>query len=325
MTIRVEPLTAAEQAYPIARACQEHDQPDVPFASLDDYRAMLATGWPGYFYERYLGLLDGAPVGLMSLAMSRDDNVDNVNVDLGVLPAARRRGVGRALFDLAVERTHALGRRNLIGPTVQTRPDGGAFAAAVGAKAGLEEVRSRLDVTALDEPRLAALLAEAWGHADGYRLVQWEGVPPDDIIDDVAYLDSRLNADAPVGDIAWEPEKIDAERVRAGELARIERGRTSYHSGALHGDRLVAWTAIAGLVAEPAQAWQNTTLVAPEHRGRRLGLVVKIENLRYVRARRPGLRVIDTFNAASNEHMLRINREMGFRVVESVMQWQLTV
>ena len=325
MTIRVEPLTAAEQAYPIARACQEHDQPDVPFASLDDYRAMLATGWPGYFYERYLGLLDGAPVGLMSLAMSRDDNVDNVNVDLGVLPAARRRGMGRALFDLAVERTHALGRRNLIGPTVQTRPDGRAFAAAVGAKAGLEEVRSRLDVTALDEPRLAALLAEAWGHADGYRLVQWEGVPPDDIIDDVAYLDSRLNEDAPTGDIAWEPEKVDAEKIREGERSRAERGRASYSTGLLAGDRLVAWSEVAGLLSEPRQAWQNITLVEPEHRGHRLGTIVKIENLRYVREQRPGIEAIDTFNAASNEHMLRINRAMGFRPVESVMQWQATV
>jgi hypothetical protein len=34
---------------------------------------------------------------------------------------------------------------------------------------------------------------------------------------------------------------------------------------------------------------------------------------------------LDTFNAASNVHMLRINRAMGFREVESVIEWQLTV
>ena len=325
MGVRTEPLADAEQAYEIARICQKHDQPDIPFASPTDFRATLANGWPGYFYERYLGLLDDVPVGLMSLAMSQDDNLDNVNVELCVLPSARRRGVGRALYALAVQRTHALGRRHLIGPTVQTHPDGGAFARTMGAHAGLEEIRSRLDVTGVDSRLLDASLAEAWTHARDYSLIQWMGVPPDEIIDDVAYLDSRLNEDAPTGDIAWEPEKVDAEKIREGERSRAERGRASYSTGVLAGDRLVAWSEVAGLLSEPRQAWQNITLVEPEHRGHRLGTIVKIENLRYVREQRPGLEVIDTFNAASNEHMLRINRAMGFRPVESVMQWQATV
>jgi hypothetical protein len=42
------------------------------------------------------------------------------------------------------------------------------------------------------------------------------------------------------------------------------------------------------------------------HRGHRLGLIIKIENLRYARQHRPGLRAIDTFNASANEHMLDI-------------------
>jgi GNAT superfamily N-acetyltransferase len=325
VTVRIVPLASAEQAYPIARAGQEHDQPDVPFASLDDYRAGQAHGWPGYTYERYLGLLNDAPVGLIELSMSGEDNLDTVNIELSVLPAARRRGVGRALWELAVRRTREMGRRHLIAPTVQTHPDGTAFATAMGAEPGLEEIRSRLDVRALDRPGLDALLAEAWKHADGYEPVQWSGVPPDEIIDDVAYLDGRLNADAPVGDLAWEPEKVDADRIRAGEENRIKRGRLSYNSGVRRDGRLVAWTAVAGLVAEPSQAWQQITLVDPDHRGRRLGTVVKLENLRYLIAQRPGLQFIDTFNATANQHMLRINRAMGFRAVETIMQWQRTI
>jgi GNAT superfamily N-acetyltransferase len=156
-------------------------------------------------------------------------------------------------------------------------------------------------------------------------VVQWQGIPPDEIIDDVAYLEGRLNADAPIGDLPLEPEKVDAELIREGEVWRARRGRVTYHTAALHGDRAVAWTVIAGSVDEPVQAWQNTTLVDPEHRGRRLGTVVKLENLRYIRELRPGLEAIDTFNAASNQHMLRINRAMGFAAVESVMNWQQTV
>jgi hypothetical protein len=54
-------------------------------------------------------------------------------------------------------------------------------------------------------------------------------------------------------------------------------------------------------------------------------MIVKLENLRHVRELRPKLRAVDTFNASSNEHMLAINRTMGFRAVDSWMQWQLTV
>ena len=325
MRVSTELLTSPEPAYEISRACTEFDQPDLPIDSLETFRASLEFPWPGNLFERYLGFLDGVPVGYLVLSLPQIDNLTIVNAEIEVLPSARRHGVGRVLHELAVERARAAGRKVLLGSTVQRQPDGAAFAVAVGAHPGLEDIHSRLDVRTVDQPRLDAMLAEAWTHAAGYRVVQWQGVPPDEIIDDVAYLESRLLADAPNGDLPLEPEKIDAERLRDGELQRAKRGRATFHTAALHDGRAVAWTIIAGTADEPAQAWQNTTLVDPEHRGRRLGTVVKLENLRYIRELRPGLEVIDTFNAASNQHMLRINRAMGFAAVETVINWQLTV
>ena len=319
------PLTDVEAAHAIVRACFRHDQPDVPPVSLEMFRATLANPRPGHVSEHYLGHLDGVPVGHLSLDLPQHDNRTTVNVELRVLPAHRRHGVGRALHQVAVGRAKALGRHHLIGPSVQTHPDGAAFAVAMGARRGLEEVRGRLDLRTADQPRLDALLAEAWTHAGGYSLIQWIGVPPDEVIEDAAYLDSRLLADSPTGDLAWEPEKIDAERVRQEELNRIERGRAAYHTGVLAGSRMIAWTVIAGLLTRPEQAWQQLTLVDPEHRGHRLGMVAKLENLRHTRANRPGLEVIDTFTAATNHYMIAINQRMGFQPVETVVQWQATV
>jgi hypothetical protein len=54
-------------------------------------------------------------------------------------------------------------------------------------------------------------------------------------------------------------------------------------------------------------------------------MIVKIENLRYARSHEPGLEVIDTFNAAANDHMIAINESMGFRKVDGWTQWQLTL
>jgi len=325
MRVSTELLTSPEPAYEISRACREFDQPDIPVESYESFRAAVELPWPGLVHERYLGCLDGAPVGYLSLGLPQHDNLANMHVDLEVLPSARRHGVGRAMHELAVERARAVGRKVLLGSTVQSHPDGAAFATVVGARPGLEDIRSRLDVRTVDQALLDSMLAEAWRHADGYRVVRWQGIPPDEIIDDVAYLEGRMNTDAPIGDLPLEPEKLDAEKIREGEVWRARRGRTTYHTAALHGDRAVAWTAIAGAIDRPAQAWQNTTLVDPEHRGRRLGTVVKLENLRYIRELRPGLEVIDTFNAASNQHMLRINRAMGFAAVESVMNWQQSI
>ncbi len=76
---------------------------------------------------------------------------------------------------------------------------------------------------------------------------------------------------------------------------------------------------------EPSQAWQLTTLVDPSHRGHRLGLIVKLENLKYMRAERPTLTEIDTINASSNDFMLAVNRAMGFAPVETMVQWRLDV
>ena len=134
--------------------------------------------------------------------------------------------------------------------------------------------------------------------------------PPDDLIDDVAYLDSRLDGRAHrrPGLGAGEDRRRPGPRRRAA--ADRPRRRTAYHSGAAVPSatgRLVAWTELAGPDAHRRHAWQYITLVDPDHRGHRLGLLIKIDNLAYAREHRPELRAIDTFNAAANEHMLAIN------------------
>ena len=72
-------------------------------------------------------------------------------------------------------------------------------------------------------------------------------------------------------------------------------------------------------------AWQQITLVHPEHRGHRLGMIVKAVNLRTLRAQEPAVRMIDTFNAEVNTHMIAINEAMGFRAVDRWANWQASV
>lgn len=333
MDISVAPFAptetaAADRAYAIVRAGSIADTPDFPLLGREGFAGSLHHPWPGRDVEHVLGLLDGEPVGYLKLELPQRDNVNNVNVELHVLPTHRRHGVGRALHAHAVARTRAVGRRRVLGITTATPTAGGpAFAAAMGAVAVLPEVRSRLDLDAVDEALLDRLTKQSWACADGYRIVRWRDTTPEDIVADVAYLDSRLNLDAPTGDMALEGENTDAGQIRAIEAAIAANGRRSYHSGALHeaSGRLVAWTHLVLIGGQHRHAWQNITIVDPAHRGHRLGTIVKIENLRYARSHEPGLEVIDTFNAAANVHMIAVNESMGYRKVDGWTQWQLTL
>ena len=84
--------------------------------------------------------------------------------------------------------------------------------------------------------------------------------------------------------------------------------------------RLAAEAILEPTVAD--HAWQFLTVVDPAHRGHRLGLAVKLANLRYALGHEPALRVIDTWNAAANRHMIAINEALGFRPVDVWSKWQ---
>ncbi len=317
---------AIRQAYEISRASSDHDVPDLPPPSEHTFVSGIHQPHPGHLPERAIGYLDGQPAGYLCLEMPQLDNLDNATLEIAVTPALRRRGVGRALHSHGVQRARAHGRKRLVAETVQGSISD-AFATAMGACPALAETRSRLDLSTADQDRLDAMLAGSWTHAGGYRFVKWDGVPPDEFIDDVAALDSRFFTDAPIGELDWEPEKVDADRVRKSEQQRLDRGLGRFHGGVEHigSGRLVGWTTLAGPADTPTHLWQNITIVDPTHRGRRLGMIVKLENLRHAREHRPELTAVDTFNASSNEHMLAINVAMGFRAVDSWMQWQQTV
>ncbi|GAB3951841.1 hypothetical protein GCM10027614_54490 [Micromonospora vulcania] len=224
------------------------------------------------------------------------------------------------------------GRKRVLGMAVAALPDGparpavgGAFAAAMGAQPALAEVRRRLHIAEIDRIALRAALAEARPRAEGYQSVCWRDATPQEYVADIAYLDGRLHMDAPMGDVQWEPEQVDAERIRGNERALAARGRRLYHLGMRHEEsgRLVAWTLLDVGASADWHAFQQITLVDPAHRGHRLGLIAKAENLHHLLTHEPAVRVIDTWNAASNSHMVAINERLGFRPVDSWDNWQL--
>ncbi|MEV4809347.1 GNAT family N-acetyltransferase [Micromonospora avicenniae] len=325
---------AIEAAYHVGAAANDADVPDYPPFCRRRFEAKLRHPFPGIVTLWALARLDGVPAGYLALDLPQLDNTDNATVELAVDPAYRRHGVGRALHEHCLRLLREHGRKRVIGMAVSALPDGparsgagGAFAAAMGARPALAEVRRRLDPTRVDPAALDALLAGARAYAAGYRTVRWHGRVPEEYAADIAYLDGRLSTDAPMGDLEWEAEKVDVERIRDTDRALAARGRRQYHVAAQHvaSGRLVAWTLLDVGPSADWHAFQQITLVDPEHRGHRLGLLVKAENLRHLLAHEPSVRAIDAFNAASNSHMIAINEQLGFRPVDGWTDWQLTI
>ena len=79
---------------------------------------------------------------------------------------------------------------------------------------------------------------------------------------------------------------------------------------------MVAYTDIAVTVHESERAYQWGTLVRTDHRGHRLGLAVKVANLRLLQETHPQITTVVTFNADVNAPMVAVNERLGFVPVQ---------
>ncbi len=264
----------------------------------------------------------GRVVGVLTVRSSSYDNRHVADIDVTVDPSDRRRGLGRRLFEAGVERATADGRTLVIASTWDGTP-GVGFAKAMGLDRASEEVRRDQDLWGTDPDRLEALAAEAArSHAD-YEIVPVGYPTPDELLDDVCRLTASMN-DAPTDDLDVEDEVFTPQRIRAFERAQSAHDRRMYRMIARHRGtgELAGHTIVTVDALQPWRAAQLDTSVLREHRGRRLGLALKIAMLRLLAAREPQARLIETWNAASNDHMIAVNAALGYRVVGRMIGWQ---
>ena len=306
----------------VVRAAEEHDRPGEPGELLHEQRSVALDGAgpdPDTAVVLLAGSVAGEVVAAARLELPMRDNVHLCELVLCVHPSARGQGVARAL-QAEVERcARDRGRSTLVTfadepPGWQGRSGNRGAALALGYALAQQEVRRDIDLP-LDPARVAQLERACRPYAEEYAVRAWRDACPDDLLDDLAELHRQMSTDVPKDEMDWREEVWDGARVRRSEERTRSADRSLVGAGAVHvpTGRMVAFTAVGLPRSEPARAYQWETLVQADHRGHRLGTLIKLAALQELARRSPATRFVSTWNAQENAPMIAVNDVLGAR------------
>lgn len=318
---------------------------DDPWMHRPRWVALPAGTDPANFHPQ-----DG--LGMAAAILPRQDNTHLALVDLAVRPRYRRQGVGSALAAALLEHARAHGR-DTISLWVPSRVIPQAHPAALAPRTGAGLIdaatpaaamlrRLGFDLEQADRvstltippagPARAAWLEGVRGLRDAaaaaagpdYQVVTWWGPTPPEYRAGMALLHARMSVDAPSGELDFQEQVWDADRVAHLDQRVASTGRDRLLSVVLHAPSgaLVAYTELQWASVRRAGVEQEDTLVRGDHRGHRLGMLLKAANLLELLRVNPDAARVHTWNAGENEHMLAINRTLGFEFTGAEGAWQ---
>lgn len=314
---------AVDGATAVLEAARQVDSPHQPAVRRHAVLSRLRYGWDEDPPELAVAVQDGRRiVGVLELSLPVRDNTHLGYLDLVVDPSARRKGLGRRMFEAAVDRSRADGRTLVVAESFQ-HPHGLAFAASVGLAPALESAQRRLDVWSLPRARVEDLWADAADRSRDYELLRLTDQIPAELMAGMVEMTAAIN-DAPLDDLKFEDEVYSPERLAAFRRTHLASGRRVYELVARHRatGALAGHTIVAVESEQPDFAHQYDTSVVAAHRGHRLGMALKAGMLRWLADAEPQLRTLDTWNAVSNTHMVAVNEALGFQVVASATAFQ---
>jgi len=132
---------------------------------------------------------------------------------------------------------------------------------------------------------------------------------------------------APREELDVEDTESTPERLRQVEatLAQRQMERWTMYARHVESGELAGYTEVLWNPNQPDLLLQDDTAVDPRFRNRGLGRWLKAAMLKKVLRDRPTVKRVRTGNAGSNAPMLRINRELGFKLYKSIAVWQVGV
>ncbi len=319
-------LAMVETRNRIYREISGHDDDYHPAEALlphylpDDYELRLV----------WLAVLEGRVVGRVGVDVPLEPGSRAAYWLVELLPEVWGQGIGSAAYQLVERAARAHGRTVL--QSWAQHPDApgerldpptgfGSIPLDHGARFflrhghALEQIerRSVFDLNGSFD-QVERLLGEARDASGGYRVVQWLLPTPAEYVDGYAWMKSRMSTDVPAAALEFDEESWDAARIAVHDDRYLSGGQTVQVTAAQH----IATGELCGfnelvIGADRSRAThQEDTLVLKEHRGHKLGLLVKCAGLLSWRTVAPESPRVVTYNAEENRPMLDINEAIGF-------------
>ena len=306
----------------LVNAVSAQDSPWLRPETARSGAARFRYGWDCEPASPYLARMEGEVVGWGSISTSEYDNLGLAWLGVQVHPDHRRRGVGTAVLEALVAEARRRGRTSL-GVDAWESEASDAFAKHHGFDRKLASINRRQVLADVDWPELQRRYDAALPHAADYVVERWSVPTPDERLGELAEMASAIN-DAPLDDLDYEDEVFTADRMRNYEIAVAGHHQRLYRLVARHvpSGALAAQTVVVVWADHPAWGDQHDTSVTRDHRGHRLGLVLKADMLRWLAEAEPQLQTIDTWNAESNDHMIGVNVVLGYQVLGRVWAYQ---
>lgn len=282
------------------------DVPGDPPWLGDRMRDYLTETMPGERRICWLSLEDGQPIGHANLLLLTDIGV----IEAYVHPAARNRGIGRALVAAAARRAYEEGVGSIgveaIGDTPAVK-----FWESLGFRCAYVERRSILDLSSVDWERIGGMAATV---PDGYRIEHHPAGLPKQLLEPYAAAKASRR-EAVAGEPELHPSSYDAQRLADSLDTLNRRGMKPYLVLAVHDQsgEVAALTELVVPAQHPSRGDQYDTIVVPDHQ--RLGLeqAIKARMLLELRGVEPRLTEVQTWNALENNPMAEVNAALGFR------------
>lgn len=317
-------------------------------AGIDDLNETAEERLPSWLDQTdrirrgFLARRGGQIVGAAEISTATHSDTTSADLEISVLPTHAEAGVGQALLERLESEARALSRRSLqvwtLHPAARgdrmLRPATGWGEVAATALSDLltangyvlEQVErtSALPLNgdlSLVQERLAG--ATAFAGSD-YRVVAWTLPTPPELRAGYGSMIARMATDVPSGDLDITVEKWDDDRIQRRDAQFAKAGQTVSVAAVVHEPtgEMVAFNELVIGSDPTGVTHQWGTLVSAEHRGRRLGTIVKCANLLRWQEIAPRSPRISTFNAEENRSMLDINEALGFVAVSYASGWQ---
>lgn len=328
--VRVDPRdrAAVASAVELLNAAQRVDDPSERPQIPELVARWMEFGWDLEPDERYLCFPAGSrePIAVFDQQFPERDNRHLAWGNIVVHPEHRRRGYGTVLAAELVRRAAAAGRTTVWLGAAEDDLGARQFIEGLGFHYASHDARRKQVLAEVDREAVDRLHAQASEAAKDYVLERLKPPLPDEVLEELVDVTAAIN-DAPMGDLTFEDEVFDVARLRDQETARVGRDDRIYRIAARHrrtgvigGHTLVMLNQL-----DPGHAGQGDTAVHRDHRGHRLGMLLKIEMMRWLAEVEPQIAEITTWNNADNRYMIDVNEAIGYRLSRVFATYELSL